>query len=202
MIGYIWALKEDEEYYLKNKEEINKESICFCQTIADIFEVVELNAKFVLIEIEALGQANQRGLKYETNRYRIIRTIPESEYLNKRLKDSYGNIVEFNNQFLNVYNESSEGFWSKFEYNSDGLETYCENWDGYWRKTEYNEKGQETYWEDSEGFWFRFQYDESGKKVRKDCSDGSHTVWEYNDTGEVISFKECNAEGKVVYCRI
>ena len=50
-----------------------------------------------------------------------------------------------------IYNEGSNGVWTKREWNSQGKEIYYENSNGYWEKCEYNSQGNKIYYENSTG---------------------------------------------------
>jgi hypothetical protein len=58
------------------------------------------------------------------------------------IKDKNGN---------RIYDENSDGFWTKRKYDSKGEEIYYENSDGFWAKCEYDSQGNVIYYENSRG---------------------------------------------------
>lgn len=74
-----------------------------------------------------------------------------------------------------IYNENSNGYWSKWEYDEKGNRIYNENKNGYWSKSNYDEKGNEIYYEDSNGYWSKREYDEKG-----------NVIYYENGSGEII----------------
>jgi|688.fasta_scaffold250943_2 hypothetical protein len=55
-----------------------------------------------------------------------------------------------NNDRNKIYQEESDGYWTKWEYDSDGFMIYFEDIYKWW-KSEYDENGNETYYENSDG---------------------------------------------------
>lgn len=65
--------------------------------------------------------------------------------------EANGNLVIENNKGRLLYNEFSNGFWTKREYDSKGNEIYFEDCDGFWEKWEYDSESNEIYFENSNG---------------------------------------------------
>ena len=50
-----------------------------------------------------------------------------------------------------IYQEDSNGYWSKYEYDTNGNRIYYETSNGYWIKSEYDTNGNLIYFENSDG---------------------------------------------------
>jgi hypothetical protein len=70
-----------------------------------------------------------------------------------------------------IYQENSNGFWTKREYDAQGDQIYVERSDGFWYKSDYK-NGKEIYFENSIGFWTKHEYDEKGNEIYFEDSDG------------------------------
>ena len=56
-----------------------------------------------------------------------------------------------NKDFRILYQELSNGFWSKWEYDSQGNEIYHDDSNGYWVKREFDSQDNQIYYENSYG---------------------------------------------------
>ena len=72
-----------------------------------------------------------------------------------------------------IYQENSDGFWTKREYNAHGNQIYVERSTGIWYKNEYDARGNEIYFEDSDGYWSKREYDAQGNEIYFENSDGT-----------------------------
>ena len=50
-----------------------------------------------------------------------------------------------------IYQEASDGSWTRREYDSQGNKLYLEDSNGYWEKFEYDSQGNQIYFENSKG---------------------------------------------------
>lgn len=83
---------------------------------------------------------------------------------NLEIKDKKGGLI---------YNEFSNGYWTKREYNSKGNEIYFKDSDKFWEKREYDSKGNQIYLENSTGFWEKAEYDSKNLVVYYADSEGN-----------------------------
>ena len=79
---------------------------------------------------------------------------------------------EFDNNGNVIYQEWSDGFWSKREFNDDGKVIYAKNSNGFWCKYYYDAGGNEIYYESSNRFWYKQEYDTNGNLIYYENSDG------------------------------
>ena len=96
------------------------------------------------IELPYLKYLEQYGLK--DNEYSLVlsKIFNQSVTIrDNRIYDTNGN---------QIYDEDSDGYWSKYEYDTNGNRIYYENSNGYWIKQEYDTNGNKIYHEDSDGY--------------------------------------------------
>ena len=168
----------------------------FCNIFNDVHDYYPFSDKdTVIYEIEALGEIKDEGDKSVTDKIRIIREIPKSEYNklseNRFEYDENGNIIKV---------EYSNGYWRKYKYDEDGNKIKFEDSNGQWKKFKYDKKGNRIKSEDSNGYWKKYEYDEKGNLVKYENSNGYWEKYKYDENGNQIKSEDSN--GKIEKIRI
>ena len=177
----------------------------YCVNADDVFTYYPYeNGVTKIFEIEDLGKTITRRDKSATNKIRIIREIPVSEW-NDVMKlhkfDFDGNIIS----------ERTEGRkWTQFNYNASGSQIYYTDYSGFWQAHEYddhnrlltiktssdyvanytyNSNGDEIRYENSDGYWCEYTYDELFRRISFKDHYGSNRIWVYDNNGEMVTIK-------------
>jgi len=165
----------------------NKEPIMCCSGFHFCEKLYQINVHYpfrekenVYLEIEALGKIIKDEDKCVTNKFKVLRIIPETEFheIDPEHFDKHGNLIYFENsngywskrQYDEnnnlIYYENSNKFWEKYKYDENNNKIYFENSSEYWDKRQYDKKNNEIYYEDSNGYWCKKEYDENNKYIK------------------------------------
>ena len=156
----------------------------YCEIIDDTLTYYPYkNGVTKIFEIEDLGKTITKGGKSVTNKIKIVREIPVSEYndLFKRyVFDAEGNLIQF---------KHTNGELETYSYDANGTKTRWESLNGYWVNWTYDTKGNMTRREDSRGIWTTCEFNADGKKTRRENSDGDWEAWEYDVNGNKTRYE-------------
>ena len=140
----------------------------YCEEIDDIFEYyVYADENTKIFEIEDLGRSCKSGTKSVTNKIKIIREIPVSEYndLFERTKfDERGNML------MRTYRNGS---WCKIIYDENGRVIRKEDSAGWWKVYEHTPEGYMSKCVDSFGWWDTYEYTTNGRITSHLCGKNS-----------------------------
>ena len=95
------------------------------------------------IELPYLKYLEQYGLSDNEMEYVLSKVYEQPVSIKDNyVFDSNGNVI---------YQEDSNGYWTKREYDTNNNEIYVEDSNGVWEKYEYNSNNNEIYYENSNG---------------------------------------------------
>lgn len=89
-------------YEIEGKLQICKNGFHFCRKMKDTTTYYTPNDKFILLEVEALGDIQHEDNKSVTNRINILRVVPKEEYNFKTWEyewDDRCNMISETNQY-------------------------------------------------------------------------------------------------------
>ena len=165
-----------------------KSGIHFCKKIDGVLDYHDYTKnekdKTVIFEVEAFGDILDQGNKSVTNKLKIIREIPASEYnslFEKYKFDEKGNII-YNKDVLDTVREFKYDEIGNIIYSKSTHEGYIyEHW------KEYDEKGNITHSKDNEGYETWLEYNENGKLIHEKDSKGDESWSYYDKVGNCVS---------------
>jgi len=152
----------------------------FCETLYQINTHYPFRKKEnIYFEIEVLGKIIKEEDKCVTNKFKVLRIIPRTEFnlIEPKHFDKYGNLIYF---------ERFDGYWSKRTYDENNNIIYFEDSFGYWFKSKYNKNNDEIYFEDSKGSWHKSEYDQNNNMIFFQDSNGYWCKKEYNENNKLI----------------
>ena len=163
----------------------------YCKKIDDVFEYYPYKKGVTKIfEIEDLGCGETDGDKSVTNKIKIVREIPLSEWnglMTKRRFDDRGNVI-----WESYENDET----TTFEYDDAGNVTKITQADGSWEVYEYDERGNVTLESTSDGLWDRHEYDANNNITKTTNSNGTWDSWEFDSNNNMTRCED--SEG--VWC--
>jgi YD repeat-containing protein len=178
----------DFTYEVGKTYSINKLKICyhgfhFCEKMENVLFYYDPTEDFVLLEVEALGKIETDGDKSATDKLKVIRIVPESEYtfkIDSCEYDEKGNLISMTYPNGDVY---------KYEYDEKGNKISETSPLGNVSKYEYDEKGNKISMTFPSGDVYKYEYDENGNKIYETRPNGYVIKYEYDENGNMISQK-------------
>ncbi|MFW5804244.1 MAG: DUF7666 domain-containing protein [bacterium] len=193
-------------YTFTGELEIWKRGFHFCKEFINTSEDYSFSDKDTqILEIEVLGEIIDEYDLSVTNKFKVLRIIPRSEWskiTDAKLKfDENGDLIylENSNKFWKkykydknnneIYFEHSDGFWTKYKYDKSNNLIYCENSDLYWEKYKYDKNNNLIYKEIPSGFWEKYEYDKNNNLIYHEDSLGLWEKYQYNQNNNVIDYE-------------
>ena len=154
----------------------------FCKNLMDIDKYYSFQKKSTIIyKIKILGKIIKDGDKSVTNKIKIIREIPRSEW------DKLSNgKVKFDKNNNKIYSEFSDGSWKKLQYDENNNLIYWKNSAGCWYKCQYDKKNNLIYYEDSKVYWKKYKYNKNNNCIYWENSDGVWQNSQYDKNNNLI----------------
>lgn len=134
-----------ETYNHDGDMEINKKGFHFCKKMEDVCNFKIIHYKEVsILEIEVLGDVvdGENGIGSVTNKFKVLRELPKSEWKNCEF-DERGNLIHYKN--------FSGSYWLKRKLDKNDNETYIENSFGQFGESRFDEEGYLVYRKNSDG---------------------------------------------------
>ena len=131
--------------YSIDRLEICNHGFHFCEKMEDVLNYYNYSEDFILLEVEALGEIETQGDKSATNKLKVLRIVPESEYTFKV---------------------------NRYEYDEKGNKISETTPNGYVFKYEYDEKGNKISETSPNGDVYKYEYDEKGNKISETTPSG------------------------------
>ncbi len=178
-------------YELDGKLKMCSQGFHFCKEPDDVFNHYPYNKDFVLIEIEVLGDIIDEGNKSVTNKFRVLRVIPEEEY-SKELKNRIP-IKKYDKNNNLIYFKDSKGdeLWQEYDENNNMIHHKDSNGFEKWCKYDYDGTNM-TLLKSSQGYSIEYIYDKNGNKTLSKGSKGFSEEKIYDDDNNMISYKNSN----------
>ena len=171
--------------YTSDKLKICHYGIHYCNKMEDTLWYYPTSEKFILLEVEILGDVETKGNKSVTNKLKVLRVVPFDEYTDSMKSkfptyeyDSSGNMISKTYPDGNKYTyeyDSSGNMISK-TYPSGNKYTY-----------EYDSSGNRIGETFPSGNKYTYEYDSSGNMISKTYPDGNKYTYEYDSSGNKIS---------------
>ena len=164
-------------YTFDGKLEMCEQGFHFCKKFRDIdyyYQFSDIDTQ--ILEIEVLGNIIDSPDKSVTDKFKVLRIIPRSEW--EALSNGKVKFDKINNL---IYYEDSDEFWEKWKYDEDS--------NGNWYKYQFDENNNLIYKEDSHEFWFKYQYDKNNK-IYKEDSDGFWKKSKYDEKHNLIYYED------------
>ena len=129
----------------------------YCEKLDNVFHYYPYKKnKTLIFEIEDLGTGETDGIKSVTNKIRIVREIPVSEWNSLVCYskfDEHENLIEVRG--------TDDLFWAKYKYDTkDRLIERTYN-DGAWRRSTYDDDNKIVKYNSSDGVSYIESYDEN-----------------------------------------
>ncbi len=137
----------------------------FCEDAKSTLKYYNHNKQFELLEIEVLGKVLTDDTKSVTDKFKVVRVVPKSEY----------------GELLGIY----------FDANHNVIKEVYPNGKTYlWEYDSNNNKIKEVY---PGGDTFLYEYDSNNNKIKEIYPDGDTYLYEYDSNNNMI--KEVSPRG-------
>ncbi|MFW5804245.1 MAG: DUF7666 domain-containing protein [bacterium] len=174
-------------YTFKGKLEICKRGFHFCKEFEYVNAYYEFSDKNTqMLEIEVIGDIIDEGKKSVTNKMKVLRIIPKSEW-SKLSK----NKVKFDKNKNLIYEERKNGDWKKYEYDKNNNQIYEEHANRYWKKQKFDKNNNLIYFKNSNGCK-KYKYNKNNNKIYQENSNGIWKKLEYDENNNMIYFENSN----------
>ena len=178
--------KVGKTYTYKGELELCSSGFHFCKVPDDTLEYYPYNNRYILLEIEVLGDVIDDTDKSVTNKFKVLRVIPKEEYnsIFTRMKfDERGNLLYYKNSY---------GYEEWYEYDkNDNLIYYKDSKKvKFWR--EYDKNNNLIYSEDSKGSKIWQEFDERNNLIHYKDSYGVEQWRKYDERNNCIHIKDCD----------
>lgn len=153
--------------YTSDQLKICNSGMHFCKQMICVLDYYKYNKDFVLLEVEILGKIVSEGTKHATNKLKVLREIPFSEYSLKfkhLVFDAFRNIIRIKNKY--------NGGQKVFIYDNYG------NLIKSWLETKEGKKKLHL---------CEYTYDSRGNILTKQSSDAGTTTYTYDECGNMLS---------------
>ncbi len=151
----------------------------FCEDPKNTRKYYHHNEDFELLEIEVLGEVLIEGDKSVTDKFKVVRVIPKSEY-----GELLGIYFDSNNNIIKeVYPDG--GTWL-YEYDSNNNKIKQVNPDGETYLQEYDSNNnmiKEIY---PDGDTYLYEYDSNNNMIKEVSPRGYICLWEYDSENNMI----------------
>ena len=155
----------------------------YCENIDNVFNYYTyVIGGMNIFEIEDLGTSVVGSDKTVTNKIKIVREIPTSEWsslMTKRKFDESGRMVWYDDG-VSI---------SKWEYNENGRLIKYEDSNGGWKSYVYNKQDQVVRFDNNRGYWTLNTYDEQNHIIQTENSRGEITNFSYDNRGNMTTRK-------------
>jgi YD repeat-containing protein len=172
--------------YTSDKLEMCKHGFHYCENMEHTMNFYSANDKFVLLEIEILGNVIHGDLnKSVTDKIKVIRAVPFEEYTHN-MKANFPTFEwdEKGNLISQTWYDDKKHIYEYDERNNRISHTYPWGDKTFWEYDERNNRISERY---SNGrdpvFW---EYDERNNRISETHAFGNH-IWEYDERNNMIS---------------
>ena len=183
----------------------------YCKKIDDVFAYYTYQKGITkLFEIEDLGRNKTDEDKTVTNKIKIVREIPLSEWnglMKRHVFDDRGNMIKragetceyetwnYDEKDRIIGHTTSWGYTMKWEYDDADRIIRKERETGFWETWEYNDSGDRTKMTNSDGFWEITEYDTCRNIIRKENSNKFVENWEYDADERIIAYNNSDRYG-------
>ena len=109
-------------YTFNGKMKMCKCGFHFCSNAADVLNYYGFNSEFQLLEIEVLGKTKKEDDKSITDKFRVIKVIPQTEYC-----ELLGVEVDSNNNMIKKVNPNGETYTCEYDSNNNMIKKVYSN---------------------------------------------------------------------------
>ena len=171
--------------YTSDKLKICSYGMHYCNKMEDTLNYYDLNEKFILLEVEIMGDVETEEDKSVTNKLKVLRVVPFDEYTD--LMKSKFPTYEYDSSGNKISMTYPNGSKYTYEYDSSGnkISMTCEN--GSKVTYEYDDRGNKISETFPSGYKINFKYDDRGNTISATYPDGDKVTYEYDDRGNTIS---------------
>jgi len=185
----------------------------FCRNAQDTLNFYCYNRYFELMEIDVLGDIIDKADKSVTNKFKVIRVIPRSEY-----PELLGVMIDENNNIIKQYdgsnNETKEadqdgGVWLReYDSNKNLIKKVSPSGKNIWLY-EYDGNNNEIKRVYPNGEIYLFEYAENDKLIKRVYPNGNVYLFEYDENNKCIkiiypsgdtSLFEYDSNGNMIKC--
>ena len=192
--------------YSIDKLELNKCGFHFYEKMEHIVRYFHPDEKFVVLEVDAIGECLSMGDTTVSDKIKILRIIPREEY---------EEFIKFDDNNNMIYIQREPYFEDWAEYNSDGKMIHYRTSLGYEKWSEYDSDGKLIHTKDSIDREEFFKYDSDGRLIYLDGghkrfwieydSEGNEIHLKYTDGTPRNNFEEWNEydfDGKIIHRKV
>ena len=158
--------------YTADKMKMCRYGIHFCYDMKDVENYYPHNEKFVLLEIEILGNVETRGDKSVTDKIKVLRVIPPEEYTfpaNTYEYDDRGNVIS---------ETTPDGSKYTYEYDDRNNRISMACPDGSKWTYEYDDRGNRISMTGPYDYKWTYEYDDRNNRISEIHPDGEKYTYE------------------------
>jgi YD repeat-containing protein len=192
-------------YTYNGKLVICSKGFHFCNDLDSLLEYYPMKKELKIFEIEVLGKVISIGNNSVTDKLKVIREIPLSEF-KKGLKN-----YEFDKKNNLIYFKNSNGIeeWNEYDKNDNLIHCKYSNGKEYWKEydkndnlihykdsngieswNEYDNKNNLIHYKDSKGYEYWNEYDKNDNIIHHKDSDGFEEWYKYDKKNDLIHCKD------------
>ena len=180
--------------YTSDRMKMCEHGFHFCQKMEDVLGYYSPNNDFILLEIEVLGKIETRGDKSVTDKFRVLRVIPQEEYT-EYMKKQFP--IRKYNERGNVIFESTIFSEVTFQYDERNNKI-SETSTTYGTITYKYDKRNNLISEESVSYKVKHTYDERNNRITTEWDNGDTVTFKYDERNNKIS-KNSTSYGTIKY---
>ena len=171
--------------YTSDKLKICHYGIHYCNKMEDTLKYYDLNEKFILLEVEIMGDVETGEDKSVTNKLKVLRVVPSDEYTDS-MKSKFPTF-EYDSSGNKISMTYANGSKYTYEYDDRGNKISMTYENGSKVTYEYDDHGNQISVTYPSGYKINFKYDDRGNKISETFLNGDKYTYEYDSSGNMIS---------------